>query len=269
MRSSLTMLGIVIGVASVITMVALGRGAATKITADIANMGTNLLIASPGQRAQGTHPGGRPALQAGGRAGAGREGEAGRRGRAGREPGRAAGEREPELEQHGDRLHQRLLPGAGLQVRAGGRLLGRPAPERGGRLRARAPRCAAKLFGSQDPVGSSIRIGKVDCTVVGVTRSKGQASLGQRPGRLRAGAARHLPAAHRRQHGRRRALRQRPGRAEQITRVKGQITPCCGSADASRPAPPGLQRAEHAGDHLHPRHGHQRPSSACWEPSPP
>ena len=38
MRSSLTMLGIVIGVASVIIMVALGRGAASKITADISGM---------------------------------------------------------------------------------------------------------------------------------------------------------------------------------------------------------------------------------------
>ena len=53
MRSSLTMLGIVIGVASVIIMVALGRGAAAKISADIASMGTNLLIASPGSAHKG------------------------------------------------------------------------------------------------------------------------------------------------------------------------------------------------------------------------
>ena len=53
MRSSLTMLGIVIGVASVIIMVALGRGAAAKITADISGMGTNLLIATPGSERKG------------------------------------------------------------------------------------------------------------------------------------------------------------------------------------------------------------------------
>ena len=53
MRSSLTMLGIVIGVASVIIMVALGRGAAAKITSDISGMGTNLLIATPGSERRG------------------------------------------------------------------------------------------------------------------------------------------------------------------------------------------------------------------------
>jgi putative ABC transport system permease protein len=35
-----------------------------------------------------------------------------------------------------------------------------------------------KLFGSQNPIGSSIRIAKLDCTVVGVTRPKGQSSFG-------------------------------------------------------------------------------------------
>ena len=42
MRSVLTTLGIVIGVASVIAMVTLGRGATAKITADIANMGERM-----------------------------------------------------------------------------------------------------------------------------------------------------------------------------------------------------------------------------------
>src|SRR3954454_4139460 len=53
MRSVLTTLGIVIGVASVIAMVTLGRGATAKITADIASMGTNLLIVSPGAERRG------------------------------------------------------------------------------------------------------------------------------------------------------------------------------------------------------------------------
>ena len=53
MRSMLTTLGIVIGVASVIAMVTLGRGATAKITADIAAMGTNLLIVIPGADRRG------------------------------------------------------------------------------------------------------------------------------------------------------------------------------------------------------------------------
>jgi putative ABC transport system permease protein len=50
MRSFLTVLGIVIGVASVITMVTLGSGATAQITAEIGSLGSNMLIIRPGQR---------------------------------------------------------------------------------------------------------------------------------------------------------------------------------------------------------------------------
>ena len=49
LRSSLTMLGIVIGVAAVIVMVNLGRGATAQVSAQIASLGSNLLIIQPGQ----------------------------------------------------------------------------------------------------------------------------------------------------------------------------------------------------------------------------
>lgn len=53
-RSALTMLGIVIGVASVIAMVSLGQGAQQQVQDQISSMGTNLLIVSAGsQRAPG------------------------------------------------------------------------------------------------------------------------------------------------------------------------------------------------------------------------
>ena len=50
MRSFLTILGIVIGVAAVITMVTLGNGATKSVSDQIASMGSNLLIVIPGQR---------------------------------------------------------------------------------------------------------------------------------------------------------------------------------------------------------------------------
>jgi putative ABC transport system permease protein len=50
LRSSLTTLGIIIGVSAVIIMVTLGNGATAAVTADIANLGTNLLTVMPGQR---------------------------------------------------------------------------------------------------------------------------------------------------------------------------------------------------------------------------
>jgi len=48
LRSSLTMLGIVIGVASVISMMAIGQGATASVTTQIQSMGSNLLYVSSG-----------------------------------------------------------------------------------------------------------------------------------------------------------------------------------------------------------------------------
>ncbi|MDA0829918.1 MAG: ABC transporter permease [Proteobacteria bacterium] len=50
LRSFLTVLGIIIGVAAVITMVTVGRGATQSVSDQISAMGTNQLIVRPGQR---------------------------------------------------------------------------------------------------------------------------------------------------------------------------------------------------------------------------
>lgn len=49
MRSALTMLGIIIGIASVVSVVALGRGSQAKILSDISAMGTNTISIYPGK----------------------------------------------------------------------------------------------------------------------------------------------------------------------------------------------------------------------------
>lgn len=49
MRSFLTMLGIIIGVASVIAMMAIGQGSKKSIQANIAEMGSNMIMIRPGQ----------------------------------------------------------------------------------------------------------------------------------------------------------------------------------------------------------------------------
>ncbi|BBN60385.1 ABC transporter permease [Hydrogenovibrio marinus] len=49
MRSILTMLGIIIGVAAVVTMVTVGNGATAKIAKEISTLGSNLLMVRPGQ----------------------------------------------------------------------------------------------------------------------------------------------------------------------------------------------------------------------------
>ena len=53
MRAMLTMLGIVIGVAAVIVMVAVGYGARTRIHEQINNLGTNMIVITPGAAQQG------------------------------------------------------------------------------------------------------------------------------------------------------------------------------------------------------------------------
>ena len=52
-RSGLTMLGIVIGIASVIAMVAIGNGAQASIQANIESLGSNLLTVRPGAASSG------------------------------------------------------------------------------------------------------------------------------------------------------------------------------------------------------------------------
>jgi putative ABC transport system permease protein len=58
MRTLLTMLGIIIGVAAVIVMVAIGKGAEQRIQNQIAAMGTNLIMVFSGSAQQrGVHMG--------------------------------------------------------------------------------------------------------------------------------------------------------------------------------------------------------------------
>jgi putative ABC transport system permease protein len=53
LRSFLTMLGIVIGVASVVTVLAIGNGAQTQVTRQIRAIGANVLMITPGAARQG------------------------------------------------------------------------------------------------------------------------------------------------------------------------------------------------------------------------
>jgi putative ABC transport system permease protein len=58
MRAGLTMLGIVIGIAAVVSMVSLGQGAGASVQAEIASLGTNVLIIVPGATTVGGVRGG-------------------------------------------------------------------------------------------------------------------------------------------------------------------------------------------------------------------
>jgi putative ABC transport system permease protein len=57
-RSGLTMLGIVIGISSVIVLVGVGQGATSSVTSKITDLGSNLLVISPGSTSSGGVRGG-------------------------------------------------------------------------------------------------------------------------------------------------------------------------------------------------------------------
>ena len=58
MRSMLTALGMIIGVAAVITMVSIGNGAKVQVEAQVASLGQNLITVMPGSFSSGGMRGG-------------------------------------------------------------------------------------------------------------------------------------------------------------------------------------------------------------------
>jgi putative ABC transport system permease protein len=52
LRGMLTMLGVIIGVAAVITLMSIGRGAQQQITEQVQSLGSNLIFISPGAQRQ-------------------------------------------------------------------------------------------------------------------------------------------------------------------------------------------------------------------------
>lgn len=62
-RSGLTILGIVIGIASVITMISIGQGAQSSIESNIQSIGSNLIVVSPGAQRGGQISAGRGSAQ--------------------------------------------------------------------------------------------------------------------------------------------------------------------------------------------------------------
>ena len=179
LRSALTILGVVIGVAAVITMVTLGNGATARVTGDIAALGSNMLIVRPGQRPRG----------AGGA-------------RTSADPLTLDDLAAIATDVRGLTA---VAPSATRGIQAifgnenwsttvtgsdGGFLLVRNWALAGGRnftdgeVRSGTAVCLlgetvrGKLFGAQDPLGAMIRLEKLSCRVIGVLASKGQSSFG-------------------------------------------------------------------------------------------
>jgi putative ABC transport system permease protein len=179
LRSSLTILGIVIGVAAVIALVTLGRGATLQVTEQIASLGSNLLQVRPGQGFHG--PGGASASADPFRI---EDAEAIARDVSGV---RAAA---PVTNRATQAIYGNLNWATSVTGTTNDYLITRDWPLKSGRLftaseeRSGSAVCLLgttvkkELFGNEVPLGASIRLEKLSCQVVGVLESKGQSSFG-------------------------------------------------------------------------------------------
>jgi putative ABC transport system permease protein len=179
LRSSLTILGIVIGVAAVITMVTVGDGATKQVAYEISSLGSNMLDVRPGQsfRGPGGTRSGAPMFKIA-------DTEAIERnvsGLAGVAPivGRSL------QAIYGNGNWSTNVTGSTnsfLLVRNWVLSSGRQFTD--GELRSGAAVCIIgdtirkQLFGDQDPVGQTIRLEKISCQVIGLLKSKGQSGFG-------------------------------------------------------------------------------------------
>jgi len=178
LRSSLTILGIVIGVAAVITMVTVGGGATAKVTADVASLGSNLIDVRPGQ---GPRPGGASESAAMFKI---EDAEAIAREVSGVAAVAPAATRTMQAIT-GNANWSTTVTGSTneyLRVRSWQLASGRQFTE--GELRGGGAQCILgatvrkQLFGSQDPLAATIRLQKVSCQVIGVLVKKGQTNFG-------------------------------------------------------------------------------------------
>jgi putative ABC transport system permease protein len=180
LRAFLTMLGIIIGVGAVIAMVAIGEGAKSTIRAQIASLGTNVLIIMPGTSNQG-----------GVRAGFGSvntlvDGDA----RAMIREVRAVAYvspvlRRPEQLVAGNLNWGTLVQGVApefQQIRewqiAEGRFLHDGDMESAAKVVVLGETVARNLFGNDEPLDALIRIRNIPFRVVGVLAPKGQTGQG-------------------------------------------------------------------------------------------
>lgn len=181
LRSALTMLGIIIGVAAVIAMIAIGTGAQSRVEDQIKSLGSNIMLILPGST-----------TQSGVRLGSGAN-------QTLTEDDAAAIARDiPEVAQAapvnrgsgqvvaGNQNWSTQIFGANndwLAARewtiADGREFEPDELRAGAKVALIGKTVADNLFGGADPINQQIRIRKVPFTVVGVFAPKGQSMLGQ------------------------------------------------------------------------------------------
>ncbi len=177
MRSILTILGIVIGVAAVITMVTVGEGATAQIGQQIASMGSNVLMVTPGKRmGPGLDTGNIPFKEA--------DAEAIARDISSVDA--VAPTASQSLQAiFGNQNWTTQVTGSDNQYfKTTNRSIAAGRQFTDSELRGGAAVCIIgetvrkKLFGGQDALGAKIRLQKLTCVVIGLLNAKGQSTMG-------------------------------------------------------------------------------------------
>jgi putative ABC transport system permease protein len=181
LRSTLTMLGIIIGVGAVIAMVAIGSGAQARVAEQLQALGANMIFLFPGSTTSG-----------GLRAGAGSsvtltEDDAWTIQRDVQGVVAAA----PTMRGSGQLVWGNLnwstmIVGVTPEYfdardwpTASGRVFNQEDVDGAAKVAILGQTVAQSLFGDTDPIGQIVRVKKLLCTVVGVLDSKGQNTFGQ------------------------------------------------------------------------------------------
>ncbi len=179
MRSALTALGVIIGVASVVAMVALGTGAQRSIEGSIASLGSNLIIVMPGaMRNQGVR-----AAAGGGDALSQADAEAIRHidGVVAVAPSLRA---RAQVVANGANWSPQVdgVTPAIVAVRdyelEQGRFFDEGEERQARRVAVIGQTVVNELFPNMDPLGETIRVGSTAFEVIGVLKSKGQSGMG-------------------------------------------------------------------------------------------
>ena len=175
-RAFLTVLGVFIGVAAIITMVTLGDGATLAVKAQISNLGSNLLTLRPGAgfgaRAIGVPNFTEKDAEVIGEQVAGIAALA---------PVRTSSQSTIYLHNARTSSITGTTP-TYFQINkwnlADGRFFTELDLRSGGAVCVIGNTVKTELFGSDNPLGAKIRIGKASCEVIGILATKGQAGMG-------------------------------------------------------------------------------------------
>ena len=181
LRSVLTMLGIIIGVAAVIAMVSIGMGVKSNVEDSMASLGSNMLIVTPGAANSG-----------------GIRGAAGSRESLKYDDAMAIKKKIKNIDHvspivqrsyqivYGNQNWNTVVMGVTPEYMAirsltltVGTFISQTDNDKRQRVAVIGPTVARNLFGSENPIGRNIRIHNQPFKIIGVLASKGQSSMGQ------------------------------------------------------------------------------------------